>query len=190
MKLRILASAAALGLLAAPAYAQVSDTVEITGGQEFTCVLNLDNSTASLTVDFPELDDGDGTGIAAVMTQVTGEWDDSYCNGPHKISLASTNGGLITAVTAAANSDAFDTRVDYTASISTDDWGAAVSLTTTGTPNEISEVDVNEAFRNDANGANTLASDGLKVTVATLAGTNPLLQGGYADTLTLELSAQ
>ncbi len=194
MKLRTLASAAALSLLAAPAYA-VSDTIAISGNQVFTCVINNNEGPAGATVDLGALDGGDGTGI--LKTSVTASstaWKDSYCNGNHKITLTSAKGGLTSATALPAGSDAFDSHVNYTATVAEADWGVSTGglvLTTAGAAGVSASENINNAFRNDGVTGNTLDSTGLKVTVTFAAnGVNPLLQSPYTDTLTLELAAQ
>ncbi len=193
MKLRILASAAALGLLAAPAYADDTDSDQITiqGKIGKTCVLG---GSPALAVDLDALDGLNANAFAVALTPVdVGPWGDSYCNTAHDLTLTSANQGLTTTASAAfTGSDAFAEKVDYTAVVAADRWGAGgVSLDTE--VGATKTTDVTGAFRND-NDSNTNAAttqDGLLVVITTKANTTaPLLFGDYEDTLTLELAAQ
>lgn len=188
MKLRILASAAALGLLAAPASAAntASDGVLISGSQDAVCVLTGTPADVLLGA----LDAPLGDAKAVVITNTTIKYGDSYCNKAHTIELKSTNGGLTNGTALPTGSDLFAARVDYTASIAAADWGAAVELVTDGTANQFKSEPVGNAFRNDALSSGGLDSEGLLVTIKTIANaTDPLLQGTYSDTLTLTLTA-
>lgn len=173
-------SIASVGLMNSAAYA-VSDMVDVTANMPFTCVIATDAADMTLTAL-----DADGDVIVDAGVEATATWGDSYCNGAHEIQIDSANDGMTqSGAVQPTGSDAFDLSINYTATIS--EWGAAPSFTTDGTAtNSTAEADVATAFRNDGITTGTpRETAGLTLTVATVAGSNPLLEGDYTDTITV-----
>lgn len=170
-------SIASVGLMNSAAYA-VSDPVDVTANMPFTCVIATDAADMTLTAI-----DADSNAIVDAGVEATATWGDSYCNGAHEIQIDSTSNGLVQdpVATQPADSDAFDLSINYTATIS--EWAAAPTFTTP--TNNTAEVDVETAFRNDGATTGDRKTAGLTLTVATVAGSNPLLEGDYKDTITV-----
>jgi hypothetical protein len=119
-----------------------------------------------------------GTTVAAqtLTPSVSGGNYQVTCTTPNTITLTSANDGIKASAAAAVG---FDNFINYTATATQGVLVGSLSTTGTGTLKTITTVATPVAFA----GAMTL-------NVATVANTNPLLPGAYADTLTMTLTPQ
>ena len=197
MTFRILALPLALGVAAGATAVQAgtsdSDDIAVTASQAKVCIINtVGGEDTAIALGAADGTDGD----ALLDTALTGTevYADTYCNAAHTVSLASANGGLTLQAggsSADATSDAFTSEIEYQAVISL--WATAGNITLDTETDGTTAVTgtVSDAFRNDGSSGTNAGStgDGLTVTVTTDTYTDPVLQGDYADTITLTLTA-
>ncbi len=183
---RLTWATALAGLLAAPALA-ASDDIEITGSQDYVCVLNLKGGLDSEII--LALDpDGD----AKLNAPITGEFEygDSYCNISHNLRVTVAHMALQGPPPGpVAGSDPFKSRIDFTAV--TENWALPLlqPANTAGTLTRSRYV--NAAYRNDADmGTAPNTSSGLTVKITTESSGTPLLFGDYLGSITVGLEAQ
>lgn len=110
----------------------------------------------------------------------------AYCNwAGHGVGLRSQNGGLTRATAATVEGD-FEQRIPYTATLA--GWGttnlSALNATGDRASQGAVERKVNSGALNRAVRTSTAT-----LTIDTLAGVNPLVEGAYSDVLTLRLGS-
>lgn len=109
----------------------------------------------------------------------------AYCNyAGHAVSLKSVQGGLVTASNAVTVGN-FDHRINYTANYT---WDGTVNptITTSGNLGNGNAAAVTSPAASAALPTNVTNA---VLTITTTAGTNPLVEGTYGDTLKISLGA-
>lgn len=201
MKKILLAATAASMMIAGSAHAASSASADVTLSANVpnTCYIrslapaslpsnvsgtNVSNTTSgAVTISYgTELADAN----TAIALQKTATYNlSAYCNyASHTVGLKSTNGGLVTASNA-TTVGSFDHRINYTANY-TWDGTVAPSITTSGNlgnGNSVSTFVDNQTAALPTNTTNAV------LTITTTAGTDPLVQGSYTDTLKISLGA-
>lgn len=151
------------------------------------CVLGAADKTA---VSFPTLETAsegymDLTYLGQFFTSsdaLTVQFEDSYCNAAHLVTLTTANDGMTVDTPVMAGSDAFDDFINYRATL---DWNNQFSFNTGGTGGlEFTTTQINGAFRADDV---TLV---FTIPFPYTGGANPLLAGEYTDQFTLTISLQ
>lgn len=183
-----IAAAAALLFAAGGANAQsASSSITLSGTAAPTCNIpttpvassntnvTINSSTAaasSLTV--TSFIDTAAVANAAALTLT---YANAMCNYAHNVGVQTTNGGIKQqSGTTTVIGGTFANNVNYTATATF--GGSTATITTNGTANAKQSTAV--AGANMGN---------LVLTVSVAAGTNPVLQGSYSDTLTLQIGA-
>ena len=207
MNSRILLAAASAAMFAVPAFAadSATGTIGLNASVPDTCYISsmganslatggaftapgAGGATVSATLDLGTTAIADAT--TAVGTSATYIINvEAYCNyASHNVSLQSLNGGLIGPDSASVPSVGdFERRINYTADFAGWDGSTATSLTTDGVVSSAA-ADVDSATQAYGVAVNTVGS-AATLTITTADGTDPLIAGAYADTLTLQFGA-
>ena len=170
----VLAAAALLSTTAANAQTATQD-ITITATVAGLCTVNGlatgTTDTATITVD------ANADVDTAVVAPANSPYASVACNGPSDLQVSSANGAL----TGPAAVAGFDNIIDYSATAT---WNAVdASIDTTTAPGS-------GATETGASAAVTAHTGNLSVAITPIANTNPLLAGGYTDTLTVTLTPQ
>lgn len=110
----------------------------------------------------------------------------AYCNwAGHGVGLRSQNGGLTRATAATVEGD-FEQRIPYNATLT--GWGTTSLSTLNATGDRASQAAVERKVNSGAlnRAVNTTQAT---LTIDTLAGVNPLVEGAYSDVLTVRLGS-
>jgi len=178
----------ALGLVPASAAAQTVDTggarLEIAGQAPFACVVH-DPTTVDATNATVETTSGSSSSIHITQmvdtqtAQARGATVDLslpvICNGPHSLTLSSSNGGMLRAGgTPAARQGGFAEYVPYRISAT---WGAGRAL---GESNQGAPLVID---------SNTGRAGNVIVSIDVPRGRDPLVAGAYSDEIVIEFHA-